>query len=237
VIATLGSTPAALAAKAATTTIAIVFFTGFDPVKVGLVGSLNRPGGNVTGVTSLNAETGPKRLEMLRELIPGAVIIVLLSNPNNPAAETESNELEAVARQLGLRFHALHANRDQNIESTFTNLAELRAEALVLSNDGFFYSRRKQLVDLARRYAVPTIFPWRDAVTDGGLMSYGGSLGDAHRQVGIYTGRILKGDKPLDLLPVVQATKVELIINRKTAQALGLTVPPTLLVLADEVIE
>ena len=167
VIATLGSTPAALAAKAATTTIAIVFFTGFDPVKVGLVGSLNRPGGNVTGVTSLNAETGPKRLEMLRELIPGAVIIVLLSNPNNPAAETESEELEAVARKLGLRLHILHANRDRNIESTFANLAELRAEALVLSNDGFFYSLRKQLVDLARRYAVPTIFPWRDAVTDG----------------------------------------------------------------------
>ena len=236
VIATIGGTPATLAAKAATTTIPIVFYSAFDPIKVGLVTSLNRPGGNVTGVTSLGVEVGPKRLELMHELAPGITSIVLLVNPTSPVAETQSMELLDVARNLGLQLQVLRASSEREFETAFTTLMQQRAGALVIGNDGFFYSRRKQLIDLAERHAIASIFPWRDAVTEGALMSYGGSLADAHRQVGLYTARILNGDKASDL-PIIQATKLELIINLKTAKTLHLTVPQTLLVSADELIE
>jgi putative ABC transport system substrate-binding protein len=238
VIAAPGSVVAAYAAKAATATIPIVFQTGVDPVEAGLVASLNRPGGNLTGVTTLGVEVGPKRLELLHELVPTASIVALLINPANPAqrVDSETRGMQAAARILGLQLHILRASAERDFEAVFANLAQLGAGGLVIGGDPFLISRGRQLAALALRYAVPTIFQYREFVADGGLMSYGGNLTDATHLVGVYTGRILKGEKPGDL-PVQQGTKVVLTINMKTAKALGLAVPITLLGRADEVIE
>ena len=226
-----------LAAKAATTTIPIVFATGYDPVAAGLVASLARPGGNLTGVTSLTAEVGPKRVELLHELVPTATTIAVLVNPAaGPLAETISRDLQAAARTLRLQLHVLHASAVRDFDTVFATLAQLRAGGLVIGSDPFFNSQSEQLAALAIRHAVPAIYQYREFAAAGGLMSYGGSLTDMYRQVGVYTGRILKGEKPADL-PVQQSTKVELFINLKTAKALGLTVPLPLLGRADEVIE
>jgi putative ABC transport system substrate-binding protein len=235
VIATLASTPAARAAKAATTSIPIVFYTAFDPVEVGLVDSLSRPGGNITGVTTLGAEVGPKRLQLMHELVPTANVIVLLIN-RGTAADIQARDLLATAHSLGLQLHVLNSSLEPEFEKVFATIGQLGAGVLVIGNDAFLYTQRKQLIGMAERLMVPTIFPWRDAVLDGALMSYGASPEDAHRQVGIYTGRILKGAKPSDL-PVMQAVKLEMIINIKAAKALGIEVPATLLARADEVIE
>jgi len=227
----------ALASKAATTTIPIVFITAGNPVELGLVASLSRPGGNVTGLTALSVEVGPKRLELLHELIPTANIMALLVNPTNPRlAEPLSRDLQAAARTLGLQLHVLHPSTEGDFDTVFAAIRQLRAGALVIGSDAFFSNRHEQLATLALRHAVPTMFETRAFVEAGGLMSYGGSFMHAYRQLGIYTGRILKGDRPADL-PVEQATKIELIINMKTAKALGLTFPITLLGRADEVIE
>jgi putative ABC transport system substrate-binding protein len=237
VIAVPGSTPGVLAAKAATTTIPIVFWIGFDPVAAGLVASLARPGGNLTGVTSLNVELVPKRLELLHELLPTATIVGLLVNPTSPTlAEPTTRDLQAAARTLGLQLHVLHASAERDFDPVFATLTQLRAGALVIGPDPFFNSRSEQLAALTVRHAVPAIYQYREFAAAGGLMSYGGSFTDPARQVGVYTGRILKGDKPADL-PVQQSTKVELFINLKTAMALGLTLPLSLLGRADEVFE
>jgi len=237
VIATPESTPAAFAAKAATTTIPIVFSVGVDPVAVGLVASLNRPGGNLTGVTNLNAEILPKRLELMHELVPTATTIALLVNPSNPlVAETESRDAQTAARTLGLQLHVLHASTDRDFDTVFASLAQMRAVALVLNTDVFFNGRSEQLAALALCHTVPAIFQYREFVASGGLMSYGTSTTDVFRQVGIYTSRLLRSESPADL-PVQQVTKIELIINLKTARTLGLTVPLSLLGRADEVIE
>src|SRR6266487_1632552 len=231
------STPAAFAAKAATTTMPVVFTTSGDPVRLGLVASLNKPGGNLTGATTLNVQVGPKRLELLHEMVPTATIIALLVNPTNPAfAESLSRDVQAAARALALQIHVLHASTERDFETVFATLVQLRAGALVIGPDTFFTARSEQLAALTVRHAVPTIYQNREFAAAGGLMSYGGSFPDLYRQAGVYTGRIHKGDKPSDL-PVVQSTKVELIINLKTAKMLGLSVPPTLLARADEVIE
>jgi len=235
VIAAIGS-PSAPAAKATTTTIPIVFIIGFDPVEVGLVTSLNRPGGNLTGVTVLGVELGSKRLELLHELAPSANIVAALVNPNTPAAETQSTDLHTAARTLGLKLQVLHARTEPDFDTVFATLLQLGASGLVVGNDTFFSTRSEQLAALALRHGVPTIFQYRQFVEAGGLMSYGGDLADNYRLTGVYTGRVLKGEKPADL-PVIQSTKVELIINLKTARALGLAVPLSLLGRADEVIE
>jgi putative tryptophan/tyrosine transport system substrate-binding protein len=237
VIAAVTGTPPALAAKAATTTIPIIFVTAGDPVALGLVASLNRPGGNLTGVATLTVELGAKQLEVLHELVPTATIIALVVNPTNPTnAERLSRDLQAAAHTLGLQLHVLHASTERDFDAVFASLPRLRAGALVIGSDPFFNSRSQQLVALALHHAMPTMYPFREYVIAGGLISYGNSFADAHRQVGVYTGRILKGAKPADL-PVQQATKVELFINLKTANALGLTIPPSIMVRADEVIE
>jgi putative tryptophan/tyrosine transport system substrate-binding protein len=236
VIAT-GGTPSAVAAKAATATIPIVFETASDPVTLGLVASLNRPGGNLTGVTNLNVEVGPKRLELLRELMPTATIIAVLVNPSSPTiTEQFMRDLQAAAPALGMQLHVLHASTDRDLETVFAALGQLRADALVIGPYLFFNSRMEQLGALSLRNALPAIFTYRPFVAAGGLMSYGSSETDNFRLLGIYIGRILKGEKPSDL-PVQRSTKVELIINLKTAKALGLTVPLSLLGRADEVIE
>jgi putative ABC transport system substrate-binding protein len=236
VIVTTGGVTAAIAAKAASATTPIVFQTAVDPVAFGLVASLNRPGGNVTGATSLNTEIEPKRLELLHELMPAATVIAVLVNPTNPTAETYSRDALAAARTLGVELHILHASTEREIDAIFTTLVQLRAGGLVISPDAFFNSQREQLAALTVRRAVPAIAQSRAFTALGGLMSYGGDIADQYRQVGVYTGRILKGEKPADL-PVQQATKIELVINLKTAKAFGLTVPITLLGRADEVIE
>jgi putative tryptophan/tyrosine transport system substrate-binding protein len=237
VIVAVTGTPPALAAKAATATIPIVFVTAGDPVALGLVASLSRPGGNLTGVATLTVELGPKQLEVLRELVPTATIVALLINPTNTTnAETLSRDLQAAARTIGLQLHVLHASTERDFDAVFASLPRLRAGALVIGSDPFFNSRSQQLAALALRHAIPTMYPFREYAMAGGLISYGNSFADAHRQAGIYTGKILNGEKPGDL-PVQQSTKVELIINLKTANALGLTVPLTLLGRADEVIE
>jgi ABC-type uncharacterized transport system substrate-binding protein len=225
-----------MAAKAATTTIPIVFATGYDPVAGGLVASLARPGGNLTGVTSLTAEVGPKRLELLRELVPTVTIGLLVNPAAGSFAETISSDLQVAARQLGLQFHMLYASAERDFDAVFATLAQLRVGGLVIGSDPFFNSRSEQLAVLAIRHGMPAVYQYREFAAAGGLMSYGGSLTDMYRQVGVHTGRILKGEKPADL-PVQQTTKVELIINLKTAKTLGLEVPPPLLARADEVIE
>jgi putative tryptophan/tyrosine transport system substrate-binding protein len=228
---------AAQVAKEATATIPIAFVAGFDPVEIGLVASMSRPGGNITGVTILDVELGPKRLQLLHELVPNATVVAVLVNPSDPArAETTSKELQAAANSLGLQLHVLHANTDRDLDTIFAGLAELRAGGLVIGGEPFFNSRSEQLGALTSRHAVPTVYQLRTFAAAGGLVSYGGSLTDAYRLIGIYTGRILKGEKPADL-PVQQATKVEMVINLKTAKMLGLTVPQSLLGRADEVIE
>jgi putative tryptophan/tyrosine transport system substrate-binding protein len=228
--------PAASAAKAATKTIPIVFVTGADPVKTGLVDSFSRPGGNLTGVFVLISTLGPKRLELLRELLPSISTIALLVNPSNPNV-VDAPETEAAANAIGRRLEVLKASTERDLEAAFTTIVARQVGALVVMPDPFLYARREQLVVLAARYGVPTIYPTRDFTEIGGLMSYGTNLSlDLAQQAGTYTGKILRGARPADL-PVQQSIRLELVINLKTAKALGLTIPPTLLARADEVIE
>jgi ABC-type uncharacterized transport system substrate-binding protein len=231
-----GGTAASLAAKAATTTIPIVFTSGTDPVRIGLVHSLSRPGGNVTGVTFFSAALGPKRLGLLRDLIRNSDLIAVLLNPTFPDAAREQREVEEAAHTIGQRITILHASDGKEIETVFETLVGMRAGGLLVCADPFFFAQREQFAALSARHTIPAIFEDRDFTLAGGLMSYGASFPDAVRQVGNYTGRILRGERPADL-PVLQPTKFELVINLKTARALGLTVPGSLLALADEVIE
>jgi len=235
-IAALAGVPAATAAKAATTTIPVVFQAGGDLVELGLVASLSRPGGNLTGVSSLNAELGPKRLEVLHELLPAATVIALLVNPSNLVTEPQVREMQTAARAFGVQVHVLNATTERDLEAAFARVAELHASALMIANSAPFIGRSGDLGALAARYAVPTIFQSPEFTAAGGLVSYGGSVVEGYRLAGVYTGRILKGDKPADL-PVQRGTKVELIINIKTAKTLGITVPLPLLGRADAVIE
>ena len=228
------ATPAAIVAKAATTTIPIVFEIGGDPVRLGLVTGLDRPGGNVTGVTQLNVEVAPKRLQLLHELVPNATIIAYLVDPTYPNVET--TELQTAARGFGVDLHILEASAEREFDPIFSKLVQLRAGGLVIGSNAFFLGKQEQLAALAVRHAVPAVFENRQFVIAGGLMSYGGNLTDAYHQTGVYTGRILKGEKPSDL-PVLRATKVEFYINLKTAKALGITVPPSMQARADEMIE
>jgi putative ABC transport system substrate-binding protein len=232
----VANTPGVLAIKAAITTTLIVFTTAGDPVQIGLVASMNRPGGNVTGATTLGMELASKRLELAHELVPNASVIAALINPANNAAELQLREFQAAARTLGLQLHVLHASSEHDFDRVFANLSQLRPGALVIGIDGFFISRNEQLATQSVRHGIPAIFQDHTFTSAGGLMSYGGSLTEVYRLAGIYTGRILKGEKAADL-PVQQSSKVELIINLKTARALGLTVPLPLLGRADEVIE
>jgi putative ABC transport system substrate-binding protein len=230
------STPANRIAKAATATIPIVFTTSSDPVELGLVESLGRPGGNVTGVATLNVALGSKRLELLHELVPTASTIGALVNPTNPNVETLTRDLQTAARAIGQETVVVKAKTEGDIDAIFARFAQQRVGAILVDTDAFLFSRRNQIIALAKQYTVPAIFDRREFAAVGGLISYGGSVTDVYRLAGNYTGRILKGEKPADL-PVQQSTKVELIINLKTATALSLTVPPSLLARADEVIE
>jgi putative ABC transport system substrate-binding protein len=239
VIVTGSASLGVLAAKTATTTIPIVFLMGGDPVRLGLVASLNRPGGNLTGITTLNTEITPKRVEVLRELVPTTTIMAVLVNPtNNPVnVEVELRQAQAAANTLGLQtIHILQASTEPDLDGIFSTLIQQRVGGLVITADTLFSRKSVELAALASRHAMPTISPYREFVTAGGLMSYGGSVTELYRLVGVYTGRVLNGEKPADL-PVQQVTKVELVINLRTAKALGLTVPSTLLARADEVIE
>jgi putative ABC transport system substrate-binding protein len=236
VIVCVGAVSAVLAAKAATKPLPIVFLNGSDPVEFGLVASLNRPGGNITGVTLLIRELSPKRLEILRELVPGISAVGLLANPNNRNTDGETREVRNAARSLGVELHVLNASNESEIDAAFATLRQIKAGAFLTTGDAFFTNQRNQIAALAARHAIPGIAQAREYAEAGGLMSYGANLADAFRLIGSYAGRILKGEKPADL-PVQQATKIELIINMKTAKALGLTFPITLLGRADEVIE
>jgi putative ABC transport system substrate-binding protein len=237
VIASGGGLSSAVAAKAATATIPIVFGVGVDPVKLGLVASLNRPGGNMTGITNLNVEVGPKRLELLHELFPGSTIISLLVNPTVPAlAEQFTRALTPAASQLGLQINILEASKEQDFDKVFATLSQLPATALVIMSDVYFTARSAELGALSLRYAVPAVYQFHEFAAAGGLVSYGTDNAEYYRLIGNYTGRVLKGEKPADL-PVVQAAKFELILNLKTAKALGITVPIPLLGRADAVIE
>ena len=236
VIVATGGSVSVLSAKAATTTIPIVFSTGIDPVGLGLVASLNRPGGNLTGVMLLVSELGGKQLGLLREIVPTATLIAVLLNPASPAAEDELNYIQQAARNIKQEIHILHARDEREIDAAFATMIQLGAGALLVGSDPFFNSRRDQLVALAARHRIPAIYEEREYAAAGGLMSYGTSFAEGYRQVGLYTGRILKGEKPADL-PIVQAAKFEMVINLKAAKSLGLTVPFGLLNAADEVIE
>jgi putative ABC transport system substrate-binding protein len=237
VIAAAGGTPSALAAKAATATIPVVFGIAADPVEIGLVASLNRPGGNLTGVTNLNVEVAQKRIELLHEVVPMATIIALLVNPTSlTLAETQTKDLQAAARTLGLALHVIHVSAESDFDAAFATLVQGRAGALVIGVDNMFSSKSEQLAALTVRHAVPAIYQWREFAAAGGLMSYGSSNSEYLRMIGVYAGRILKGEKPGDL-PVQRATRVELMINLKTAKALGLTIPLPVLGRADEVFE
>jgi putative ABC transport system substrate-binding protein len=236
VIAAIGGVNSAFAAKAATTGIPIVFLTGRDPVELGLVESLNRPGGNLTGVSLLNDALMAKRLELLRELVPNATTVAFLINPNNRNHHSHARVLDAAARGGGQQLILLGAARDQDFEAAFLTMAQRRVQGLVVAPDPFLDSQRERLVKLAMSHSVPTIFQWRELVQAGGLISYGSSLADAHRQVALYAGKILRGARPADL-PVVQPTKIELFVNLRTAKTLGLTVPTSILLRAEEVIE
>jgi putative ABC transport system substrate-binding protein len=230
------STPAALAAKAATAAIPIVFETAGDPIKLGLVASLNRPGGNVTGVTQLSSELVSKRLGLLHDLIPKITIIGLLVNPTDPRTETQTRDTQEAAQALGLQIHLLYASTEAEISSAFAALSQLQGGALLVGTGEFFLRRREQFAALAAQQGMPAIYQYRENAAAGGLISYGTSLTDSYRLTGIYTGRVLKGEKPAEL-PVMRPTKFELVINLKTARALGLTIPPGILAIADEVIE
>jgi putative tryptophan/tyrosine transport system substrate-binding protein len=237
VIAAPGSTPAAMAAKAATTTIPIVFAVGADPIKVGLVASLSRPGGNLTGLTTLTAELGPKQLQLLHEMVPAATTVTLLINPTSPdLAESATRDVEAAALPLERQIRVLRASTEQDFDAVFSTLAQASEGALMIGPDAFYTSRAKELAGLALRHRIPAIAAVREFAIAGGLMSYGGSFLDAHRMAGIYTGRLLKGKTPADL-PVEQSVKVELHVNLKTAKTLGITVPQSILARADVVIE
>jgi putative tryptophan/tyrosine transport system substrate-binding protein len=230
------NTPGVLAVKTVITTIPIVFTTADDPVQIGLVTSLSRPGGNVTGVTQLNVEVMPKRLELAHELVPVATTIALLVNPTNPNTATQLRDLQAAARTLGLQLHVLHASNERDFDPVFATIAQLQAKALVIGTDGFFISQTERLAALTLRHAVPAIFQGRAFAAAGGLISYGGNTEESYRLAGVYAGRILKGEKPGDL-PVQQSTKVELFLNLKAAKTLGISFPLVLLGRADEVIE
>jgi putative ABC transport system substrate-binding protein len=230
------STPTGLPAKAATSTIPIVFVTGSDPIEQGLVRSLNRPEGNITGITTLAVELGQKRMELMREIVPDATLIGVLINSKGPNVESVSRDLEGAARSIRLPIHVVHASTESELETAFETLSKVRASALVIGTDTFYNSQSRKLAALALLHSIPAVYQYREFVASGGLISYAGSITDAYRMAGIYTARILKGEKPSDL-PVQQSSKAELFINLKTAAALGLTIPPTLLARADEVIE
>ena len=236
VIFTGGGSDTSLAAKAVTSKIPIVFANGTDPVEAGLVASLNRPDGTVTGITFLVDTLGPKELEVLHEVVPKAALIAVLLNPKLSTAASQLQDVQEAARVLSRQIHVFHASTASDIDMDFASLVQLQAGGLVIGANSFFFSRRSQLVGLATRYSVPTVYPWREATADGGLVSYGASVTDAYRLAGVYTGRVLKGEKPANL-PVQQSTKTEFVINLKTAKALGRTFPITLLGRADEVIE
>jgi putative ABC transport system substrate-binding protein len=236
VIATPGAPTTALAAKAATTTIPIVFRTGADPVQLGLVASLNRPGGNITGVTPMSGQLGPKRLGLIHELLPGATRFAVLGNPDDPTFEPFIRDVQAAAPTIGRQVEVLTARTNREIDAAFADLLRTRIDAVLVGAHGLFNNRRVQLVTLAARHAVPAIYPIREFAEIGGLMSYGANQAEQMRLTGVYVGRILKGEKPADL-PVLRATKLEFIINLQTAKTLGIDIPPTLLARADEVIE
>ena len=236
VIVAPGGAPAALAAKSATTTIPIVFEMGADPIAIGLVGSLNQPGGNLTGVTSLNVEVGPKRLEILREAVPRAAAVAVLINPTSPTADSQLRNLRAVAQPAGVQLHVLHASIERDFDVAFAALRQLQTDGLVISSDTFFATHSVRLAVLTTGHGTPAIHQSRDFTLAGGLMSYGGSYPESHRQAGIYSGRIIKGEKPGEL-PVQQVTKLELFINLKTAKVMSITFPPPLFARADGVIE
>lgn len=236
VIAATGGIPSALAAKAATSTIPIVFVAGSDPIKFGVVTSLSRPDGNLTGLTAFTSELVPKRLELLHQVVQKAATIALLVNPTNAVTESVQRDMQEAARTLGLQLNVVHASVEPDLDKVFAALGQLRAGGLVIGTDTFFDGQSERLAALAVRHAMPTIYQTREFAAAGGLMSYGGSLPDAYRKAGVYVGRVLKGEKPADL-PVMQSTKVELIINLKTAKALGIEIPAALLATADEVLE
>jgi putative tryptophan/tyrosine transport system substrate-binding protein len=235
-IAATGGVPTARAAKAATSSIPIVFTVGSDPVRAGLVASLNRPGGNITGVSFLTDALGAKRLGLLREFMSRPATVAVLINPQGPDAESQLKDVPSAARSIGQPIHIVNASNQGEIDAAFTTISRMQAGALLVGADPFFNDRRQQIIALAARASLPTIYELREFVLDGGLMSYGASITDAYRQAGAYVGRILSGVKPADI-PVIQSTKFELVLNRKTAKALGLSVPDKMLALADEVIE